>query len=318
VLKEYDKSRPLDDVVNEASSDVMPDEDEVSAPDKQGLFVLRRSNCLELLDPFGDALVVGDANLTFSSVLAKHRKVLSHAGHTVATTFEKLDTLKERYAEIDDTIRELEDNEAEVMHNVDCTRMVLDPRFQGKEGKFGAVYYNFPHAGVVQGFYDGHPFVRWRHANLMFLFFRELRSFVKPDGSVKVSSNSRATGVRFSDIIDGAKASEFEHVETFPFLEWQLANYRRSYGDRRDATKRPEEGQVYNDQRGHSDMVYCFKYKPSGETLPPVQVTLPPTQEELLLSPKEGNMGNSLSARQRKVKELWNLFLTYNQGIHVG
>jgi hypothetical protein len=26
--------------------------------------------------------------------------------------------------------------------------------------KFGAVYYNFPHAGVVQGFFDGHPFVR--------------------------------------------------------------------------------------------------------------------------------------------------------------
>lgn len=26
--------------------------------------------------------------------------------------------------------------------------------------KFEAVYYNFPHAGVVQGFFDGHPFVR--------------------------------------------------------------------------------------------------------------------------------------------------------------
>ena len=27
------------------------------------------------------------------------------------------------------------------------------------ENSFGAVYYNFPHAGVVQGFFDGHPFV---------------------------------------------------------------------------------------------------------------------------------------------------------------
>ena len=27
------------------------------------------------------------------------------------------------------------------------------------QNSFGAVYYNFPHAGVVQGFFDGHPFV---------------------------------------------------------------------------------------------------------------------------------------------------------------
>merc|ERR1712232_673708 len=153
---------------------------------------------------------------------------------------------------------ELERNDAEVMHNVDCTRLGVDPRFQGKGGKFGAVYYNFPHAGAVRGFFDGHPFVQWRHANLMRLFFRALRGFVKMGGSVKVASNSRATGVRFSDIIEGAKASEFTHNETFPFLEWRLSGYRRSYGDRRDAVKRPEEGEVYNDQRGHSDMVYCF------------------------------------------------------------
>merc|ERR1712217_28172 len=108
----------------------------------------------------------------------------------------------------------------------------------------------------------------------------------KPGGIVKVASNSRATGVRFSDIIEGANACEFTHVETFPFLEWQLAGYRRSYGDRRDATKRPEEGEVYNDQRGQSDMVYCFSYNPSGEQLPPPQVKLPPTQQEMLASPK--------------------------------
>merc|ERR1712129_474423 len=103
----------------------------------------------------------------------------------------------------------------------------------------------------------------------------------KPGGCVKVASNSGATGVRFSDIIGGARGSEFVHDETFPFLEWQLANYRRSYGDRRDATKRPDEGEVYNDQRANTDMVYCFTYRPTGKPLEAAHICCPPTKEEL-------------------------------------
>lgn len=36
--------------------------------------ISRRLNRLELIDPSADALVVGDANLTFSILLAKHRE----------------------------------------------------------------------------------------------------------------------------------------------------------------------------------------------------------------------------------------------------
>ena len=40
-------------------------------------------------------------------------------------------------------------------------KMTLAPgHLEDMVKKFGAVYYNFPHAGVVQGFFDGHPFVR--------------------------------------------------------------------------------------------------------------------------------------------------------------
>merc|ERR1740129_1801295 len=214
----------------------------------KGLLTMSRFNRLELIDPSADALVVGDANLTFSLLLAQHREGLGHVGRTVATTFEQIDTLRERYREIDDTVKILEEKSTEVLHNVDCTRLAVDPRFQGMEGKFGAVYYNFPHAGVIPGFYDGHPFVRWRHENLMLLFFRALRSFMKPGGCVKVASNSNATGVRYSDIITAGALSEFVHVETVPFLEWSLRGYRRSYGDRRDANRRPDQGEIYKSQ----------------------------------------------------------------------
>ena len=39
--------------------------------------------------------------------------------------------------------------------------------------------------GAVGGFFDGHPLVNWRHENLMRLFFRALRAYVKPGGVVK-------------------------------------------------------------------------------------------------------------------------------------
>mmetsp|Transcript_108615 Transcript_108615/g.350580 ORF Transcript_108615/g.350580 Transcript_108615/m.350580 type:complete len:267 (+) Transcript_108615:120-920(+) len=263
---------------------------------------------------------LGDANLTFSLQLSEHRRSLHHTGRTVATTFEKLDTLRERYKEIDETIKILAGLGCDVLHNVDCTRLAVDPRFQGMEEKFGAVYYNFPHAGVVPGFFDGHPFVRWRHANLMHLFFRALRAFVKPGGCIKVASNSSATGVRFSDIISGAGNSEYVHAETFPFLEWTLARYGRSYGDRRDQYKRPEDGDVYNAQRANSDMVYCFTYKPSGSPPPPVLISYPPTKDELFTS-NEGRAGRlppGAVQRRKKVDELYDLFLSYVQGIHIG
>ena len=44
---------------------------------------------------------------------------------------------------------------------------------------WGAAYYNFPHSGLIQGFFDGHPIVNWRHENLMRLFFRALRPYMK-------------------------------------------------------------------------------------------------------------------------------------------
>lgn len=320
VFREYDRSRPLSEVVEDSQVAEDPDGDDVPAPNKPGVYVMGRCRCLELIDPFGDALVLGDANLTFSLELAEHRKALSHLGRTIATTFETLDTLRERYTEIDRTIKQLEDLGCEVMHNVDATRLAADPRFAGMEGKFGAVYYNFPHAGVIPGFFDNHPFVRWRHANLMHLFFRALRTFMKPGGQVKVASNSKATGVRYSDIIRGGENSDFCHDETFGFLEWQLCHYLRSYGDRRDSHKRPEEGEVYNAQRANTDMVYCFSYKPTGKPPAAPEISPPPTKEELMASDegRAGRLPTHRAGRKKKVDELYDLFLSYVQGIHVG
>merc|ERR1719203_1996948 len=215
--------------------------------------------------------------------LAIHRQALGHVGRVIATTFEEIDTLRERYKEIDVSIKTLENLGAEVYHGVDCTRIAIDPRFKGMEGTLGAVYYNFPHSGAVGGFFDGHPLVNWRHENLMRLFFRALRSFVKPGGVVKVASNAGAVGVRYSYIVGAGLENEFIHTETVPFLEWHLHRYGRSYGDKRDVYKRPDaqNNQSYNAQRAEADMVYCFKYRPSGNAIGKQVVRLPPTLRTL-------------------------------------
>eukprot|EP00927_Polykrikos_kofoidii_P007255 TRINITY_DN12963_c0_g1_i1.p1 TRINITY_DN12963_c0_g1~~TRINITY_DN12963_c0_g1_i1.p1 ORF type:complete len:550 (+),score=113.15 TRINITY_DN12963_c0_g1_i1:65-1651(+) len=321
VTREYDGTVALAEVVIEAAKAEPAEEGvgEGAVPDwSPGVEAMSRYTRLELIDPVADCAVFGDANLTFSLNLAKHRKALGHVGRVIATTFETRETLEERYKEIGQTIKILEEHYAEVQHGVDCTRIAIDQRFSGMAGSLGAVYYNFPHAGAVGGFFDGHPVVNWRHENLMRLFFRALRSFVKPGGWVKVASNSGAVGVRFSYIVGSAAENEFVHIETFPFLKWILHRYGRSYGDRRDTYKRPGEGEQYNAQRADSDMVYCFVYKPCGDPLPRQQLRLPPTYKTML-GVTDGPLGERQGdAKKKLANELYKRFMLECSGTHVG
>lgn len=245
---------------------------------------------------------------------------MGHSGRVIATTFEDLPTLQQRYKEIDGIIASLEGDFAEVYHGVDCTRIAVDTRFQGMASQLGAVYYNFPHSGIVNGFFDGHPFVNWRHENLMRLFFRALRYFVQPGGVVRVTSSAGALGVRFSFILDSARTNEFVHVETVPFLEWHLHRYGRSYGDKRDVYKRPDakNNQSYNSQLPVNDMVYCFVYKPSGAEIPKQRIRLPPSLATLRAC-TDGPFQNLDAARREALaRSLHERFVTEISGTHVG
>jgi hypothetical protein len=322
VLNNYDGNNSIDELIKEAALyDPEEESTETALPDGAGVSTIGRFGRLELIDPLADAAVFGDANLTFAIRLAQHRKALGHVGRVIATTFEDVDTLRERYKEIDESIKVLEDHFAEVHHGVDCTRIAVDSRFVGMEASLGAVYYNFPHSGAVGGFFDGHPLVNWRHENLMRLFFRALRSFVKPGGIVKVASNMGAVGVRYSYIVNSAVSNEFIHVETVPFLEWHLHRYGRSYGDRRDAYKRPDEknNQSYNAQRAEGDMLYCFCYAPSGESVSKAaNIVIPPSLETLMSCTDGPFKSVQGQARSNLANQLRKRFVTEASGVHVG
>jgi len=325
VLENYDGKGSLEECIQEARSvfpaEVAEDPTE-AAPHRPGSLVMSRFNRLELIDPMADCAVFGDANLTFAKNLAEHRKDLGHAGRVVATTFEDIKTLRKRYQEIDDSIRTLEQCEAEVYHEVDCTRIALDDRFHGMENKFGAVYYNFPHSGSVGGFYDSHPLVNWRHENLMRLLFRALRTFMQPGGVVKIASNAKAVGMRFSFILESAAENEFIHTETLPFLEWHLHRYGRSYGDKRDVARRPDEknNESYRRQKEQWDMVYCFSYKPSGETLEKQRIRMPPTLPTLVACTDGpfSKIGSNHEDKLKLAKRLHERFRKEVSGMHVG
>eukprot|EP00931_Biecheleriopsis_adriatica_P039306 TRINITY_DN2247_c0_g1_i3.p1 TRINITY_DN2247_c0_g1~~TRINITY_DN2247_c0_g1_i3.p1 ORF type:complete len:490 (-),score=103.88 TRINITY_DN2247_c0_g1_i3:23-1492(-) len=316
VNEHYDGEKDLAKLIEEASKAETEWNDPI--PNSPGIAGLGRFNRLEIIDSTADAAVFGDANLTFSMNLAKHRNALSHVGRVIATTFENYQTLRERYVEIDETIQTIEGLHGEVFHEVDCTRIAVNPQFEGLEGSLGAVYYNFPHAGSVQGFFDGHPVVNWRHENLLRLFFRALRHFVKPGGLVKVSSSLQAVGVRFSYITGGAQENEFTHVETFPLMQWTLRRYGRAYGDRRDSYRRPDKGQGYNVQGAERDMVYTFKYTPSGKTLPPQPIRMPPTLA-VLEATTDGPFDSLAEAAKKELaRKLHERFKLECSGIHVG
>merc|ERR1719478_1060131 len=119
VISSYDGSTTIEELAKE-SQEIEPELGTTAGtvPEAPGPLALGRFLRLEMIDPLADALICGDANLTFSLKLARHRKALGHCGRVVATTFETLETLKERYQEVPDTIKELEEHFAEVWHGV--------------------------------------------------------------------------------------------------------------------------------------------------------------------------------------------------------
>jgi len=147
-----------------------------------------------------------------------------------------------------------------------------------------------------------------------------------------------------------AEYSDFMHIETFPFLDWVLRRYHRSYGDKRDEKVRPD-ADSYRSQQAAADMVYCFRYTPTGQRdAAGVPIKQPPTimdflddvaccgcgyitQKELCLKQKDfsGNLNSRLhfkdvgqhsnltgKAKRKMVLDLYKRFLTEASGVHIG
>lgn len=138
------------------------------------------------------------------------------------------------------------------------------------------------------------------------------------------------------------------HIETFPFPDWVLRRYHRSYGDKRDEGKRLGANEIaYRSQQADADMVYCFRYVPTGQQENSVPIKQPPTICEFMdnvsccscgyitdkgmVGKKTDSTGQSshfkdagqhtnLTGKQKRrtVLQLYRRFLTEASGVHIG
>jgi hypothetical protein len=203
--------------------------------------------------------------MTFTSALIKWRVDHEHTGNLVASTYESKETLLTRYKEdrMNDRIDNLEGFGAEVINGLDCTW--LKEAFPVR--RFDMVIFNFPHAGKPEKLKslkggDGHPWLQWRHKNLMLFFFRAARSVLNENGRVIVSTNRNAYCASQEDLAWASRASGFTKVAQHQFREWKHSKYDRAYGDWRDEDQLKGELNKDGGYRGQmktNEQVFCFQ-----------------------------------------------------------
>lgn len=132
--------------------------------------------------------------------------------------------------------------------------------------KFDLVIFNFPHAGkpdklksLMGG--DGHPWLQWRHKNLMVLFFRAVRSVLNPHGRVVVSTGINSFCVSERDLDYSSRLSGFAQISRQRFGAWKHCNYDRAYGDYRDNKETGQEmpANGYRGQAKANEITFCWE-----------------------------------------------------------
>merc|ERR1719265_867195 len=213
--------------------------------------------------PDDSLLIIGDANLDFALRVGRYRSEKEHTGPTLATTYEDLECLQDRYPGVLNRIDELSQLMVTTDHSVDCTCM------EKLNGPFDLIVYNFPHAGrpdklkSLRGG-DGHPWIKWRHNNLMTFFFRASRQVLNEKGRVCVATGARSHCCNEEDLMIAAKMSGFSLQLKSSLALWTLGNYKRSYGDWRDDEGEEKvefegSGNTYRSQDQRQEMVYTFE-----------------------------------------------------------
>jgi len=247
-----------------------------------------------------EIVVVGDGNFTFSRMLSKVCAASGEEVKLTCTTLDDLATLQERYPEVDTYIEDMKACGAEVLHNIDGVRLLETAQLQGFDWtrKFDTCIWNFPHAGVISGFFDTDALVRWRHVNLMRKFFFSVRKILQARGTVVITSNARTKHVTEDEVIKAGQTANFSLEEQFPFPEWKYCQYDRCFGDNRDHPSKKRKMATdsknwYPSQRPELDRVYVFKMQDEEPDLMVLEESLaqPPPLAGLVASVAVCNCG---------------------------
>lgn len=131
-------------------------------------------------DVFDNILLVGEGDLSFAlSLLHDHG-----CASLTATTYDSEVALIEKYPHVVDAIRQIKDEDQEVMHDVDAQKLSSNKDLK-KKAPFDRIIFNFPHIGGVST--DVNRQVRANQA-LLAAFFQSSIALLKPStGTVLVT-----------------------------------------------------------------------------------------------------------------------------------
>lgn len=124
-------------------------------------------------------LTVGDGDLTFSRSLAQ-----SFAHQLTATTHESHQSLLKTYPNAPEVLDALRSAGVTMFHEVDATN--FESHAEVRTHKFDIVIWNFPCVRIERGA-DGQVSELEQNQELLRLFFRSVRSILRPKGEVHVT-----------------------------------------------------------------------------------------------------------------------------------
>ncbi|KAH0465562.1 hypothetical protein IEQ34_005665 [Dendrobium chrysotoxum] len=126
-------------------------------------------------------LLVGEGDFSFSACLAK---AFGSAKNMIATSYDNLDKLLEKYWTARIHLDELKSLGCTLLHGINVENMHEDDFL--KVIRFDRIIFNFPHAGHF-GFHETNKGLILRHMTLLCDFFNNARCLLNENGEIHVS-----------------------------------------------------------------------------------------------------------------------------------
>lgn len=173
-------------------------------------------------------LLVGDGDFSFACSIVKQGMVAPE--NLVATSFDSLEELQDKYAGVDEKLAYLKGEGVKVLHSIDATNLPQTMKVNMKSTNTGKLFkphkrlnnimFNFPHTG--RGMKDVDRNVR-DHQKLVLGYFKSAKELFK-----SVNNEPRKMGVPLEEQDSRAQKILLSLFEGQPYVSWGIKILARS------------------------------------------------------------------------------------------
>ncbi|XP_052178959.1 uncharacterized protein At4g26485-like [Diospyros lotus] len=175
-------------------------------------------------------LLVGEGNFSFAASLAT---AFGSARNMVATSLDSRELVEEKHPSARTNLQLLEQLGCTILHQVDATAMIRDPRLDSK--LFDRIVFNFPHAGFT--FKESDPSQIKLHKSVVKGFLRNAYEMLRKSGQVHITHKTSHPFSKWKvkKLAEGVGLKLAEEVE-FYLYEYPGYINKRGHGSRSDET----------------------------------------------------------------------------------